>query len=163
MTDQTTESAGIIPLAEIVTRIAQAAYARCFFNSADVSAVETVAAVSELFSVRMADIRHFGNPVRGPTVRNSKLFEWLQIEADLSIWEDTALRAMISFLRYEHQAETASIESLGEALKLTLINCRTECEFGLPHDREVLSFWSRLIAVPNGAIGEWTIERLPYV
>jgi hypothetical protein len=132
------------------------------FNKDDFSSIETVSAVSELFSVRLKDLRDFGRPVSGPSVRDARLFEWLTVEGHLSSWDDTSIRAMISFLKYEHQATTAFIHSDHDGVTLTLEGVREDCAAGLPTDRNVVSFWARISAIPTEHPNVWILERLPY-
>lgn len=160
--DARVANSSLIPLAEIVTRAAQATYARIYFSNTDISPVETVAAIAELFSVRLKDIRDFGRPARGPSARNKQLFDWLTVEGDLGDWEDTSLRAVLSFLKYEYQAASAQLKSDGENLSVILQDTRKECAEGLPRDREILSYWSR-ISTRAIAKDKWVLEKLPYV
>lgn len=106
--DQAVASAGLIPLAQVVTRLAQSTYASLYFQGSGI-AIETVAAVAELFSVRLHDVKEYGHPVPIPFVSAKKLFDWLSVEAHLSGWEDTSLRAILSFLRHEFRASRAII------------------------------------------------------
>jgi hypothetical protein len=85
--DKRKASSSLLPLAEVSTRLAQATYTRYYFNQSDVSSIEAVAAVSELFSVRLKDVLELGRPAVGPLLRGRPMFEWLQTEVDVSGWE----------------------------------------------------------------------------
>lgn len=160
--NRTQADAALIPLAEVVMGLAQASYAQSYFSGDKSSSSETVAAISELFGVRLRDLRDFGRAVVGPGARGCKLFLWLHVNANLDGWEDTSLRAVLSFLRYEHQADTGILTNDGEDLILSLAGVRPEYKDGLNADREIVSFWARISA---SCLTEntWVLRRLPYV
>lgn len=156
-------NASLIPLAQVATRAAQACYARNYFNPTDTSSIETVAAVSELFSVRLNDLKDFNRPAAGPTVRGQQLFDWLDVRGDLSSWEDTSLRAVVSFLRYEYHAQNGILTCDNNDLILSLENVRKDAAEGLPHDRSIVEFWACIKVSRSEASGSWLLEKLPYV
>lgn len=153
----------LIPLAEVATRIAQTSYTRNYFNQSDTTSIETVAAVSELFSVRLKDIRDFSKPVSGPKVGKGKMFDWLDVQCDLPDWEDTPLRAIVSFLRYEFQSGEAVLTAINNRLELKLTQTPKDSYLGLPNDRSIISFWARIDTYFNDKSNTWVLERLPYV
>ncbi len=152
----------LIPLAEVATRISQTSYVRNYFDVSDISAIETAAAISELFSVRLKDLKDFAKPVPGPTVRTAHLFDWLSVDCSLSSWDETSLRAIVSFLKYEFQASNATLSDHSNALALAFQNPRPECKNGLPKDRDIISFWARISASRHDQSNVWLLERLPY-
>lgn len=152
----------LLPLAQLVSKLAGSAYTRVYFSPSDLKPVETTAALSELFMERLRELREYGRPVAGEKVRNSFLFPWLTTSIDLAEWEETPLRAALSFLTYEFHASAAGLTADGDDLIVTLADTRPDCAGGLPADRGLVSFWSRLRFEPTALPISWRLRREEY-
>jgi hypothetical protein len=152
----------LLPLAQLVAKTANSAYTRIYFSASDTKAIETTASISELFAERLRNMREFGHPVPGFKVTANRMFDWLSVDGDLAGWEDVPLRAMISFLSYEFHARSAHISGDSAHLIVKFEGSRGDCADGLPTDRDLVSFWSKILAQQQQG-GIWKLEKQEYV
>ena len=154
--------ASLIPLAESLSKVSQAAYSNAHFESHNADTIEVAATISELFAVRLRDLRDFGKPVPSPRVSTKPLFPWLSVEGSLTSWIESDVRAALSFLRYEFQAKKMQVVVGEDRLECTLVGRRDELGRGLIRDEQVISFWSRIKFVETDDRDRWYMEQLPY-
>ena len=89
-----------LPLLLEITKMAQASYVANDFGSDPVPGLEAAAALAELVSLRMDQVRRHGHPVAEGLVNVAPDYGWLSWQGDVGSWEEAGLRALLASHRY---------------------------------------------------------------
>ena len=92
-------------------KLAQATYAAHALGTDASSGLETAAALAELISLRMDQLKTVGRIVPSEAAVEPPSYEWLEWNAPFGEWEDVAVRAVSS--SYKYMTGAVRIEATG--------------------------------------------------
>lgn len=132
-----------IDLSLVINRLVQASYSASIFDQNHLQTLETAAALSELLSQRLADLKVYGRFVSATKASDPPEFDWLTTDGDFREWEDVGLRALLCSIHLVSQGDMIRAVASG-----TLLRVRYEGEKVQPIDLETellltTLLWSR--------------------
>lgn len=107
-----------IDLSLVINRLVQASYSASIFDQNNLQTLETAAALSELLSQRLADLKAYGRFVPATRANEPPEFDWLSTEGDFREWEDVGLRALLCSIHLVSQGEMIRAVASGMLLRV---------------------------------------------
>ncbi|HTU10154.1 MAG TPA: restriction endonuclease [Allosphingosinicella sp.] len=89
-----------LPLAVAIMKISQANYVADAFETDFEPGLEAAAALSELVTFRLENLRQYGWFIAGTPCTAAPDYQWLDWTGPVGSWDDTGLRAVLTYFRY---------------------------------------------------------------
>src|SRR5690606_6452054 len=97
--------AAALPLAVLISKIAQSAYLAAEIGTGARHSLQTAAALAELLSQGLEDIRRYGRSRPSSVALEPPNFDWLTATGAFGEWEDVGLRACLAAIAFIHDAD----------------------------------------------------------
>jgi Restriction endonuclease len=139
---------GLIELASELMKIVQSAYAAHGLARDVQPALEAAAALSELLSLRLDDLRRYGHVVASVPVDKS-CYEWADSGPALAKFEEVSARAVLSVFRYLTAASSVQVETHASGATFRAVAPRFPVAGAARRTLEVVTLWTTLdITIP---------------
>jgi len=111
----------------LLRNIAQSNESALYFGSDPQAGVSAAASISELISMREAQLRDAQKFLRSEDMTIPPEWNWLKVEpASLPIPDEAGIRAMISYCRYVYRPLSINVKKIGQHVTLYFNNSRIE-------------------------------------
>lgn len=144
LTEQTLLEASSLPLALLVSKIVQASYSTNLFGGDPQLSLQTAAALSELLSQRVNDIKVYGKFVPAAFAKAPPDYDWLTTSGYTGGWEEVGLRAVLSTILYMHHATAVEGTFDENRLKIKIDGSRWVPQHKAHEDLNTVASWSRI-------------------
>lgn len=136
--------ASTLPLAMLVSKIAQTAYAESAFESAITISLEAGAAIAELLSQALDNLQRYGRLKPGSPASQIPNYDWLNATGTIGHWGELGLRAALSALMYVRRASKMDVRFDGEVAQVGLVEPKFNCSKAAERDIAIVSHWSTI-------------------
>lgn len=125
-----------------VTKVAQASYSALEFECDPRPGLEVAAALAELISLRMAQVRDHGRISESDISSDLPAYDWVKWNGPVRPWETAGIRAFLCAYRYFLVAEGVNVLGSGEETKLVPIKHRGPLTPAVETSLRNIALWS---------------------
>ena len=133
--------ASVLPLSIVIAKTAQAAFLADSFGASPTIALEAAAALSELLSRRLDDLKKYGRFTPMADAGDTLDFTWVSQSGSSSAWEGVGLRATLAFARHVLGAEEANVTIDGVSATTTFDKARFTIGGSGAADLDMVAGW----------------------
>lgn len=133
-----------LPLLLEINKVAQASYVALEFDQSPRSGLEMAASLSELISVRMAQLRAHGKILPVNVLQSAPDYDWLTWSGPIGAWQETCVRAFLTAYRYYLGARAIKIVASGKEAQLSVADCRGRLTPTVEKSLSIIGFWAEI-------------------